>query len=146
MKACVQIVSHASLRVDGEVVSSIGYGLLVLFCAEKGDSEDKLERLTNKILKLRIFEDENGKMNRSVLDIGGEILVVSQFTLSADPMESGNRPSFSNSMEADKAKEFYEIFVEKLRKFLPSLKTGVFGALMKIELELIGPCTINFSL
>ena len=146
MKALVQIVNGASLSTEEGLFSSISRGLLVLFCAEKGDSLDKIERLASKILKLRIFEDENGKMNRSLLDIGGEILIVSQFTLSANPMDSGNRPSFSNSMDAKEAKKFYESFVSTIAKEIPSVKTGKFGSFMKIDAELVGPCTINFSL
>ena len=152
MKACVQVVNCSTLFARESTnesfreISSISKGFLILFCAEKGDSLEKVSKLAEKILKLRIFNDSNDKMNLSLQDIKAEILAVSQFTLSADPMLSGNRPSFSNSMTYTEAKKFYDFFVSKLKEKMENVKTGVFGSEMKISAELIGPCTINFNL
>lgn len=141
MKLVIQRVNKASVTIENELYSSINKGLLVLFGVEKNDSEDTIEYFAQKLLKLRIFEDEQGKMNKSVLDIEGEILAVSQFTLAAD-CKKGTRPSFDNAMEPKRAKEFYEKFVEILKKSQINVKTGVFGAHMQVELVNNGPVTI----
>ncbi len=141
MKLVIQRVDSASVTIENKLYSSINKGLLVLFGVEKDDSEDMLEYFAQKLLKLRIFEDEQGKMNKSVLDISGEILVVSQFTLCAD-CKKGTRPSFDNAKEPKIAKEYYEKFVEILKKSGINIKTGVFGAHMQVELVNNGPVTI----
>ena len=141
MKLVIQRVLNANVTIENNLHSSIKKGLLVLFGVEKDDSEEMLEYFAQKLLKLRIFEDEQGKMNKSVLDISGEILVVSQFTLCAD-CKKGTRPSFDNAKEPKIAKEYYEKFVEILKKSALNDKTGIFGAHMKIELINNGPVTI----
>ncbi len=141
MKLVIQRVDSASVTIENNLHSSIKKGLLVLFGVEKDDSEDMLEYFAQKLLKLRIFEDEQGKMNKSVLDIEGEILVVSQFTLCAD-CKKGTRPSFDNAKEPKAAKEYYEKFVEILKKSGINIKTGVFGAHMQVGLINNGPVTI----
>ena len=141
MKLVIQRVNSASVTIENKLYSSINKGLLVLFGVEKDDREDMIEYFAQKLLKLRIFEDEQGKMNKSVLDINGEILAVSQFTLCAD-CKKGTRPSFDNAMEPKCAKEFYEKFVEILKKSGINIKTGVFGAHMQVELINNGPVTI----
>ena len=141
MKLVVQRVKEASVTIDNKLYSSVQKGLLVLFGVEKDDSEDMLEYYAQKLLKLRIFEDENGKMNKSVCDIGGEILVVSQFTLCAD-CKKGTRPSFDNAKEPKTAKEYYEKFVKILKASGLSVKTGVFAAHMDVGLVNWGPVTI----
>ncbi len=141
MKLVIQRVNSASVTIENKLYSSINKGLLVLFGVEKDDKEDMIEYFAQKLLKLRIFEDEQGKMNKSVLDINGEILAVSQFTLCAD-CKKGTRPSFDNAMEPKRAKEFYEKFVEILKKSQINVKTGVFGAHMQVELVNNGPVTI----
>lgn len=141
MKLVIQRVKEASVTIDNKLYSSVQKGLLVLFGVEKDDSEDMLEYYAQKLLKLRIFEDENGKMNKSVCDIGGEILVVSQFTLCAD-CKKGTRPSFDNAKEPKTAKEYYEKFVKILKASGLSVKTGVFAAHMDVGLVNWGPVTI----
>ena len=141
MKLVIQRVDSANVTIENNLHSSIKKGLLVLFGVEKDDSEDMLEYFAQKLLKLRIFEDEQGKMNKSVLDIEGEILVVSQFTLCAD-CKKGTRPSFDNAKEPKAAKEYYEKFVEILKKSGINIKTGVFGAHMQVGLINNGPVTI----
>lgn len=139
MKAVIQRVSSASVSVDNEIYSKIGSGMLVLFCVEKGDEESSLEWIANKILSLRIFEDENGKMNRSVKDIGGEILLVSQFTLASD-CKKGTRPSFDKAELPERANFLYEKLVNTLKSDI-TVKTGKFGAHMQISLINDGPVT-----
>ena len=141
MKAILQRVSQASVQVDGQVVGAIGPGLLVLLCAERGDNEAVAERMLAKMLKLRIFSDDAGKMNRSVQDVGGGLLVVSQFTLAAD-MSGGNRPSFALAAPPDEGKRLYEYFVEAARRAHPDVQTGQFAADMKVHLVNDGPVTI----
>ena len=141
MKLLIQRVKEASVTIDNKLFSSIQKGLLVLFGVEKDDSEDMLEYYAQKLLKLRIFEDENGKMNKSVCDTGGEILVVSQFTLCAD-CKKGTRPSFDNAKEPKTAKEYYEKFVKILKASGLSVKTGVFAEHMDVGLVNWGPVTI----
>lgn len=144
MLAVLQRVSEARVRVDGEVVGEIGAGLLVLVCAERGDTEAQAGRLLAKLLKLRIFSDEAGKMNRSVQDVGGGLLVVSQFTLAAD-VSGGNRPSFTNAAPPDEGRRLYECFVELARASHPQVQTGIFAADMKVQLVNDGPVTIPMT-
>ncbi len=141
MKAVIQRVNNAVLSVDGQLISRIGKGLVVYFCVEKGDSENDCTVFANKITKLRIFEDTNGKMNLSVSDIGGEILFVSQFTLAAD-LTKGNRPSFFNAEEPLRADALYRKTADVLNSLGVPTKLGVFGADMIIEQSNQGPVTI----
>ncbi|MEP5010997.1 D-aminoacyl-tRNA deacylase [Roseobacter sp.] len=141
MRALLQRVSDASVAVDGEVISEIGPGLLVLVCAMQGDTQEQATKLATKISKLRIFQDENGKMNRSVVDQGGEVLVVSQFTLAADT-RSGNRPGFSTAAAPDEGERLYEFFSDALQKLGLSVARGQFGADMKVRLLNDGPVRI----
>jgi len=144
MKALIQRVAEASVEVDGRMVSRIGPGLLVLLGVRHEDGPDDLEWLSRKVPSLRIFEDEQGQMNRSVVDIGGSILVVSQFTLYADARK-GNRPSFSGAARPETAVPLYEAFVRRLKDQLGEdrVGTGVFGASMQVRLINSGPVTIE---
>ena len=141
MITVLQRVSEASVRVDGEPIGQIGQGLLVLLCAEQGDTDAVAEKLLSKILKLRIFSDEAGKMNRSVQDVGGGLLVVSQFTLAAD-VAGGNRPSFTQAAAPDEGRRLYEHFVAQARTQHPLVQTGRFAADMQVSLINDGPITI----
>lgn len=140
MKAVIQRVNNASVAIDNKIYSSINKGMLILFCVEKGDTDEKLDWFTNKILSLRLFEDENSKMNRSIMDINGEILIVSQFTLAAD-CKKGTRPSFDNAEEPQRAKLLYEKLVKKLSDSNLTVKTGQFAAMMQVSLSNDGPVT-----
>lgn len=140
MKGLIQRVKRASVTIDGELYSKINAGILVLLGVEKGDSEANADKLAEKLVKLRIFEDENGKMNKSVQDIGGEILVVSQFTLAGD-CKKGTRPSFDKAELPQRANELYEYFVSKVEELGVSTHTGSFGAMMDVELINDGPVT-----
>lgn len=145
MKAVIQRVNFANVEVEGEVVGSCKMGLMVLFGAADGDTEEDAEILAKKTANLRIFCDDNDKMNLSVLDIGGEILAVSQFTLCAD-VKKGNRPSFINAMEPEGANKLYELYCENLKNLgVKNVSKGVFGADMKINLQNDGPVTIIFD-
>jgi D-tyrosyl-tRNA(Tyr) deacylase len=141
MLALVQRVSEASVRVDGEITGEIGAGLLVLYCAERGDDDSLCERLLGRLLKLRCFADEAGRMNRSVVDIGGGLLIVPQFTLAADT-RSGNRPSFTAAAPPDEGRRLFDRFVMAAREAHPRVGTGVFGADMKVSLVNDGPVTL----
>ena len=141
MKFVIQRVNSASVKVDGNVIGSIGKGYLILFGAGEGDTEDMLVPFADKICKMRIFADENGKTNLSINDVGGEMLIVSQFTLYAD-CRKGNRPSFVNAGNPEKANELYEYIIGKCRDEVPDVQTGSFGADMKITLLNDGPFTI----
>jgi D-tyrosyl-tRNA(Tyr) deacylase len=141
MIAVLQRVSEASVRVHGEVIGQIGAGLLVLLCAEKGDTEAVADKMLAKLLKLRIFGDAAGKMNLSVQYVGGGLLVVSQFTLAAD-VSSGTRPGFSGAAAPDDALRLYEYFVAQAQKAHPVVQTGRFAADMKVALINDGPITI----
>lgn len=142
MKAVVQVVGQAELSVEGELVSKIGKGLVVFFCVEKGDAEEKMQFFVKKIAKMRVFPDENGKTNLSIQEIGGQILFVSQFTLAGD-CEHGNRPSFINAESPERAKTLYLECAKMLEteSGVP-VKLGVFGADMKINQVNDGPFTI----
>ncbi|MGN1200675.1 MAG: D-aminoacyl-tRNA deacylase [Candidatus Caccovivens sp.] len=140
MKTVVQVVSQASLSVDGKIVSKIGQGLVVFFCVEKDDIEEKLQFFAKKLPNLRVFPDQNGKTNLSVKDVGGEILFVSQFTLAGD-CDHGYRPSFTLAEEPTRAKALYEKLGKLLEEEVP-IKYGVFGADMKITQINEGPFTI----
>lgn len=141
MRFVIQRVNSASVKIDGETVGSIGKGLLILFGASNTDTEEMLPKFVDKILKLRIFADENDKTNLSLRDVNGELLIVSQFTLYAD-CRKGNRPSFINTGAPDKANYLYEKFVELCREQIDKVDTGKFGADMKVSLENDGPFTI----
>jgi D-tyrosyl-tRNA(Tyr) deacylase len=141
MIALLQRVSEATVRVDGEVIGKIDTGLLVLLCAEKGDTEAVADKMLAKILKLRIFSDDAGKMNRSLQDVGGGLLVVSQFTLAAD-VAGGNRPSFTQAAVPAEGRRLYEFFVAQAKKVHPVVQTGRFAADMKVALVNDGPVTI----
>ena len=145
MYAVIQRAGHTALRVDGNLISEIPFGLVIYIGIKGGDSEDKCEVFANKVSKLRIFEDANGKMNLSVQDVGGEILLVSQFTLCAD-CSRGNRPNFSLAEKPERANELYELTAKKLRDIGLTVKTGVFGADMKIEQLNDGPVSIIYEL
>lgn len=141
MKAVVQRVKCTSLSVDGKLISRIEGGLTVFLGVKRGDGEKQAEWIAKKIANLRIFEDSNGKMNLSVKDVGGEVLLVSQFTLYGDASH-GNRPSFTEAEESHRADELYEYCARQLRSLEVPVKQGVFGADMKIEQYNDGPVTI----
>lgn len=141
MRAVIQRVSHASVSVDGERISSIEQGLLILLGVDPEDTEEKAKAMTKKIAAMRIFRDAEDKMNLSVRDVGGEAIVVSQFTLYAD-CSRGNRPSFVNAAPPALAAPLVDRFVELLREQGVPTQTGVFGAYMQVELLNDGPVTI----
>ena len=145
MQALLQRVSQASVTVENAVVGQIGRGLLVLVCAEQGDTDTISSKLLEKILKLRIFSDEAGKMNLSVQDINGALLIVSQFTLAADTSK-GTRPSFGRAAAPEQARLRYDRFVELARQSGVPVQTGIFAADMKVALVNDGPVTIPLSL
>jgi D-tyrosyl-tRNA(Tyr) deacylase len=144
MKALLQRVSAARVEVEGKVVGSIGNGLLVFLCAVKGDTEQDIDYLVKKVSQLRIFEDDQKKMNLSIIDVRGEILAVSQFTLAASTRK-GNRPSFDAAEAPEKAKAMYEAFISRLKTFGINVKTGVFAATMSVTLVNEGPVTISLD-
>lgn len=141
MRALVQRVTEARVTVDGRLVGQSGPGLLVLICAMQGDGDAQAAQMAARIARLRIFRDEAGKMNRSVQDIGGSALVVSQFTLAADTSR-GNRPGFSAAAAPDEGRRLYELFAERLRAEGVPVETGEFGADMDVALVNQGPVTI----
>lgn len=141
MIGLLQRVSEARVTVDGKVFGEVSKGLLVLVCAQREDTEENAEKLAKKILAYRIFEDENGKMNKSISDVGGELLVVSQFTLAADTSR-GLRPSFTPAAAPDVGERLYEHFVSAVRQSPLKVETGEFGAHMQVGLVNDGPVTI----
>lgn len=140
MKVLIQRVKRASVTIDEKLYSSINHGILALVGIEKGDTIEQVNKLADKISKLRIFEDENGKMNRSILDVNGEMLIVSQFTLCGD-CKKGTRPSFDKSAPPEIANSLYEEFIEKIKNYGIQTGTGKFGAMMDVELINDGPVT-----
>lgn len=145
MKAVIQRVTSASVMVDGDIVGSCNEGYMILFGAAEGDTLEDIEILARKTANLRVFCDENDKMNKSILDINGEVLCISQFTLCAD-VKKGNRPSFISAMAPDLASEYYDIFCEKLKENgIKRVEKGIFGADMKVSLVNDGPVTILFD-
>lgn len=141
MRALLQRVQNAKVTVDDEVVGAIGQGLLIFLGCGEGDTEEDLEYLVEKLINLRIFADEDGRMNLSLLDVGGAMLVVSQFTLYADTRR-GRRPSFVNAMKPGPAEALYEKFVARVAEEGVEVETGVFGEMMDVELHNDGPVTI----
>ncbi len=141
MRALVQRITYSTLKVDGEIIAKTGKGLIVYLGVKKGDSEEEVEYVAKKVAGLRVFEDEDGKMNLSVKDVGGEILAVSQFTLYGDT-KKGFRPSFFEAEEPNSANELFELFKEKLNANNVSVKSGIFGADMKIEYLNDGPVSV----
>jgi D-tyrosyl-tRNA(Tyr) deacylase len=141
LRAVVQRVASARVLVDGKVVGESRTGLCVLVGVAQADGEESAARLAGRVARLRIFENEEGRFDRSLLDVGGEALVVSQFTLIADT-EKGNRPSFSGAAPPEQAEPFYERFCDELRKLGVPVETGVFGARMAVEMVNDGPVTI----
>jgi D-tyrosyl-tRNA(Tyr) deacylase len=141
MKALLQRVREARVEVAGQVVGRIGQGLLVLLCAERGDTDALTDKALAKILKLRVFADKEGKMNLSLQEVGGGLLVVSQFTLAAD-VSGGNRPSFGQAAEPQEGRRLYDRFVAQARLAHPVVATGVFGADMQVHLLNDGPVTV----
>lgn len=145
MKAVIQRVSRADVTVDGSITGEIGNGYLILLGVVNGDTEKEMKLMAQKVANLRIFTDENDKMNLSLLDVDGEALVVSQFTLCAD-VSHGRRPSFINSAPPAEANRLYELFCEELRNLgVKKVATGIFGAHMDVELLNNGPVTILFN-
>ncbi|RYF43931.1 MAG: D-tyrosyl-tRNA(Tyr) deacylase [Comamonadaceae bacterium] len=145
MISIIQRVCQARVEVGGLSIGEIGQGLLVLVCAERGDSEAQADRLLAKLLKLRIFGDEAGKMNRSVQDVGGGLLLVSQFTLAADT-SGGNRPSFIGAAAPDEGRRLYDYLVAQARAAHPAVQTGEFAADMQVHLVNDGPVTIPLTI
>ena len=144
MLAVVQRVREAKVVVAGRTIGEIGPGLLVLVCAERGDGEAQADKMLAKLLKLRIFSDEAGKMNRSVQDVAGGLLLVSQFTLAADT-SGGNRPSFTNAAAPEEGRRLYEYLVAQAREAHPVVQTGEFAADMQVHLVNDGPVTIPLT-
>ena len=140
MRAVLQRVSRASVTVDGVVTGEIGHGLMILICAMEGDDEGKADQLAAKIAKMRIFKDDQGKMNLSVRDVGGSALIVSQFTLAADLR--GNRPGFSTAAKPDEGKRLYDYFTARMLAEGVPVANGIFGADMDVSLNNDGPVTI----
>lgn len=140
MRLVIQRVNNASVTIENELFGSIAQGYLILFGAEKGDTKAQADWLANKVCSLRCFSDDNGKMNLSIKDINGEMLIVSQFTLAGD-VKKGTRPSFDKAMPPEEANEMYEYFILKIKEQNIPVKTGVFGAHMEVRLLNNGPVT-----
>jgi D-aminoacyl-tRNA deacylase len=145
MQTVIQRVREARVEVGDMVMGAINQGLLILLCAERGDTDALADKLLAKILKLRIFSDEAGKMNRSVQDVGGGLLIISQFTLAAD-VSGGNRPSFTNAAPPDEGQRLYNYFVQQARAAHPVVQTGQFAADMQVHLVNDGPVTIPVAM
>ena len=141
MRFVIQRVTESSVKVDGEVIGKIGKGFMVLIGVADSDTKDTADKMLKKMLGLRIFEDENGKTNKSLADVDGQLLMVSQFTLYAN-CKKGNRPSFTEAGEPHRAEELYEYMVAKAREQVPVVETGVFGAEMEVSLVNDGPFTV----
>jgi D-tyrosyl-tRNA(Tyr) deacylase len=141
MKLVLQRVSEASVSVENQIIGRIGAGLVLFLCIEKGDSDATADRYASKVAGLRIFEDESGKMNRSILETGGQVLLISQFTLAADA-EKGRRPSFDRAAPPESARRLYEYFAHKLSGEGVTVVTGIFQAMMKVTLVNEGPVTL----
>ena len=141
MRALVQRVSEASVSVDGVIVGRIGRGLLVLLGVKEDDTEEQTGDLVRKLMALRIFDDKNGKMNQNIRDVGGQLMIISQFTLYANTRK-GSRPSYSSAAKAEAAQPLYEMFVRRCRDTGVLVATGVFGAAMRVGLVNEGPVTI----
>ena len=141
MRALIQRVSQASVSVEKKLVAEIKYGLLIFICAMQGDGEKDTQWMASKISKLRIFRDDKGKINRSIVDIRGEALIISQFTLAAD-ITRGNRPGFTLAASPEIGKRLYDCFKEELTSYVICCKTGIFGSEMKVSLLNDGPMTI----
>ena len=142
MKLVVQRVKHASVTVDEKTVGKINQGFLVLLGIKSTDTKQDVDYLVRKLINLRIFQDENDKMNLSLQSVNGELLIISQFTLYGECKKSGNRPSFSDAAKPDIAIPLYEYFIEECKKQIPVVQTGIFGADMKVDLLNDGPVTI----
>lgn len=142
MIVVLQRVTQAKVDIDEKTVGQIGKGLMVLVCAEKGDTDEKARLLAQRLLRYRVFEDENGKMNLSVTDVKGGLLLVSQFTLAADTTR-GNRPSFTPAAPPDEGKRLFDIFVQETEKSGLTVQTGQFGAYMRVSLVNDGPVTLT---
>ena len=143
MRAIVQRVREASVSVDNKIVGKIGYGYMILVGFTEGDNNSNIEAMVKKIINLRIMDDENGVMNKSILDIGGEILSISQFTLYGDASK-GNRPSYIRALHGEEATKLYDIFNEELSKYI-HVEKGIFGANMQVSLINDGPTTITLE-
>ena len=141
MKLVIQRVTHASVTVDNNVIGKIGKGYMVLIGVSDTDTKEIADKMLDKMIKLRIFEDENGKTNLSLADVGGELLLISQFTLYAN-CKKGNRPSFIEAGEPHMAEELYEYMIQEAKKSVPVVEHGIFGADMKVSLINDGPFTI----
>lgn len=142
MISVVQRVYEASVKVDGEIIGSIDKGLLVFFCVEEGDTDDKISYMSEKILNLRVFEDDKGKMSKCLQDINGDMLIISQFTLAGD-CSKGRRPDFTGAAKPDTAKEIYNHFIQDVSsKINGKAASGIFGADMKVSLINDGPVTL----
>ena len=142
MRLVVQRVNESNVKVDNKIVGQINKGFLVLLGIKSTDTKKDADYLVKKLINLRIFSDENNKMNLALKDVGGELLIISQFTLYGDCKKSGNRPSFSDSAKPDIAVPLYEYFVEECKKQIPVVQTGIFGADMKVSLLNDGPVTL----
>ena len=142
MIVVLQRVTQAKVDIDEKTVGQIGKGLMVLVCAEKGDTDEKARLLAQRLLRYRVFEDENGKMNLSVTDVKGGLLLISQFTLAADTTR-GNRPSFTPAAPPDEGKRLFDIFVQETEKSGLTIQTGQFGAYMRVSLVNDGPVTLT---
>ncbi len=145
MKVLIQRVKEASVSIDGKLYSSIKQGILALVGIEKGDTTEEIQKMAKKLVNLRIFSDENDKMNKSILDIKGEMLIVSQFTLCGN-CKKGTRPSFDNSAPPDVAKKLYETFINEVKNYGINTQTGVFGAMMDVALINDGPVTFMLDM
>ena len=144
MKFVIQRVTESPVKVDGEVIGQIGKGFLVLIGVGQTDTKEVADKMVKKMVGLRIFEDENGKTNLSLADVGGELLLISQFTLYAN-CKKGNRPSFIESGSPDMASSLYEYIIEKCKESVPVVERGIFGADMKVSLVIDGPFTIDLD-